>query len=142
MNYIYTEALSAEQMHQQAKGWVSEVLFILDEQIFLVHLLMEHFMELSSSSLKSTSQELIERLEKNKSHAKELKGSIQNHNNQLYILLDKVDQPYQEQEVKLTHNTLIKQLNSFFHDFKEIKRNIFTVILDIMKHDKQKKIAQ
>ena len=141
MNYIYTEALSVEQMHEQAKEWVSEVLFIIDEQIFLDHLLIEHFMELSTSSLKTTSQELIERLKKNKSQAKELKNLIQNHNNQLYILLDQVDQPFEEQEVKLAHNTLIKQLNSFFHDFNEIKKNIFIVILDIMKHDKQKRIA-
>lgn len=139
-NYGYQEWRSAEEMRDDTKKWLSELDFILDEESFMENLLGEYFIELSSEVLYAETTKLVKRLTESKTRSKALKESVLQHSNQLIVLLDDIDQPYEEQEVKAQHRRLLKSTEAFFHDFREMKKNIFAVVVDIMKHDKQKRL--
>ncbi|MFD0863772.1 hypothetical protein ACFQ1M_16270 [Sungkyunkwania multivorans] len=138
--YEYTQWQSAEEMHRDVLRWLSELQFIKDEHDFLDDLLAEYFLKLSSEEQYPETVEIVRLLGDNKRMIKTLINDVKKHNNELVVLLDGIDQPYEEREVKAQHRKLTASTDSFFRDFKELKKNTFTLVIDIMKHDKQKRL--
>ncbi|WP_340065946.1 hypothetical protein [Ascidiimonas aurantiaca] len=131
---------SAEERYKEAGKWLTELNFVCDEQQFLTNLLGEYFIKLSSHDHFPLAKQLVAKLTKCKKNCSELLESVGNHKNSLYVLLDQVEQPYEEREVKATHNELTVKTNTFFHEFKELKKNVYFTVMAIMKHDKEQRL--
>ena len=140
--YKYREWKSAEEMHEESMRWLSELAFIQDEITFLEDLLEKHFSKLTTAKFYENSKELTTELGEMRAIAESVEQKVKKHNNELDILLDGIDQPHEEREVKADHRWFIQCTNAFFHDFKQVKRSVFTVILDIMKDEKRNKLLR
>jgi hypothetical protein len=139
-NFEYLEWRSAGQMHNDGLRWLSELNFIADELIFLEDLLAEYFIKLSNEEQYPEAKSLVVTLSERKKSVKKMIDRVQKHNNELYILLDYEDQPYEEKEIKAAHRELMEETDTYFTGFKELKKNIFIIISNIMKHDKAKRL--
>ncbi len=128
---------SADEMHADALRWLSELHFIQDELTFLEHLLEKHFATLTSKRLYHKSTRLVKQITETKNIALDTSMRIKMHNNQLELLLDGINQPREEAQVKENHRWYMQCLNAFFDDFRDLKRTIFTLVSDIMIENKK-----
>ncbi|UOB17091.1 hypothetical protein [Abyssalbus ytuae] len=129
-----------ELMHEDAKKWIDEIKFIADEHSFLDELLSGYFLKLSSEENFPKATALVKKLTKNEKTNQVILDKVQAHNNQLDVLIDNKQQPFEEREVKADHNVLKDEMSKHLKAFREIKNHIFDVIIDIMKKDKQKRL--
>ncbi|AOW20683.1 hypothetical protein [Urechidicola croceus] len=128
---------SPEDMHFDSLQWISELKFINDEQKFFNHLLKVHYKDSKIQNDYPEILELVTKLSSNKKVCQLLMSNIEKHNNELDVLLDDVNQPFEEKKVMADHNGLIDEVETFLHNYKELKMNIFIIIIDIMKNNKE-----
>lgn len=138
--FQYLEWRNADEMHRDSIRWLSELNFIADELIFLEDLLAEYFLKLTTKQQFPEAKSLVQTLVEFTRQVKNMISKVSKHNNNLSILLDKEDQPYEEKEVKAEHRGLILDTETFFNDFKALKKNIFILISGIMKNDKTRRL--
>lgn len=138
--FEYLEWRSLDQMHFDSVEWLSELNFIADELLFLEDLLKEYFIQLSSKQQYPKAKSLVDALTESKDKVKELIVQVQRHNNDLSVLTDNEDQPYEEREVKAAHREMLTETNNYFQKFKALKKNIFILVSNIMKHDRAKRL--
>ncbi|WP_340202027.1 hypothetical protein [Ascidiimonas sp. W6] len=138
--FQYLEWRSADEMHRDGLRWLSELNFIADELVFLEDLLAEYFLQLSTKQQYPEAKSLVKTLVESNKTVKSMISKVKKHMNELSILLDKEDQPYEEREVKAAHRELVEESDSYFKDFKALKKNIFILISGIMKNDKTKRL--
>jgi len=131
--YDLLEKKTAEDMHFESLQWISELKFISDEQRFFNHLLKKYSDRPSVQDQYPEILELVNKLSTSKREGTLLLSNVQKHDNELDLLMDDMDQPYEEKNVMANHNELIDKVDSFLHDFKEIKMNVFINIISIMK---------
>jgi hypothetical protein len=134
--YSYTEWNSADELNEHSKKWLSELLFIKDEQQFLLNLIQ-------SFSTKTISKNQLAQLEDFKNSINEneimLHGKIsqvKKHINQLKILVDGVNQLEMEHGYKKTHKELFKSINKYLLDYRTVKERGFAKLTSIMKSTK------
>jgi hypothetical protein len=139
-NFEYLEWRSADQMHRDGIHWLSELNFIADELVFLEDLLAEYFIQLSTKEQYPEAKSLVAQLAESKRNVESMITEVKKHNNELYVLLDAEDQPYEEKEVKAEHRELIDKTDNYFKEFKALKKNMFILISNIMKHDKSNRL--
>jgi hypothetical protein len=117
--------------------WINELKFIQDERIFLEHLLGSHFLALSKPKLYEGTRELIKKLKKVEYRGNELLVTIKIHKKHIATLIEDIGFT-EKLNIKNEHNNIKKEFENYVLNFKEIKRNIFDMIKEIMKKDKQK----
>lgn len=132
------EWFSPEEMHEHTKKWVSELLFIKDEQHFLKNLIQ-------SFALKTLDKKQFERIDDFNLAIKEneralnlLLPQIKKHMNLLGIMLDGINQLEMEKAYKRTHKNLFQKMNKFRIEYRTVKERGFIKLSDILKKDKQK----
>ncbi|XLS30659.1 hypothetical protein ACJD0Z_07485 [Flavobacteriaceae bacterium M23B6Z8] len=138
--FQYLEWRSADEMHRDSIRWLSELNFIADELMFLEDLFAEYFLKLTTKEQYPEAKSLVQTLAESNSSVKNMISKVSRHNNNLSILVDQEDQPYEEKEVKAAHRELILETETFFNDFKALKKNMFILISGIMKQDKIKRL--
>ncbi|MBC9795756.1 hypothetical protein [Sinomicrobium weinanense] len=137
-NIKYMEWKSAEEMHEDARQWLSELEFAHTESHFLDELLGTYFIKLSTDRNYTQTKALVERLS---AYKKQISGHIKqarDHQNELVVLLDGIDQPYEEREVKTAHKKLQQKAEQLTRDFRELKKEIFHTVYDIMRENNRK----
>lgn len=139
-NIKYVEWKSAEELHEMALDWISELKFVKDEQHFLDELLEEHTFQILSGKTFEESSEIIRKISKRREELEPLLKKIIQHHNELTILMDGIDQPKEEQEYKEHHRELVIEVNTYFNSYKKTKLEIFDLIKSIMKMSKQKRL--
>lgn len=139
-NPKYTAWKSAEDMHADVKLWLSELEFILTEQHFLDNLFGDYFIKLSSPEFFNRGKDLVERLEMSVKGVNLMIQTVKKHNNDLEVLLDGQNQPFEEREVKAEHTELEERVFSVLHAFKELKADFFITIGDILVQEKRKRL--
>ena len=117
--------------------WINELEFIKDERIFLEHLLGSHFLALSTPKLYEPTKELIKELKKSENRRDELLVTIKIHKKRIAILIEDMDL-LEKLEIKNEHSKIKVEFVNYIRDFKKVKKNIFDMIKEIMKKDKQK----
>ncbi len=136
----YIESKSPVELHVESLNWISELKFIKDEQRFLDELLKSYTIQLIENQDFSKNKEIISHLSKLEKNGEELLKKIINHENELLILVDGIDQIKEEKHYRFLHSTYIMQVTNYFNEYKDVKREIFNVVKKIMKHEKQKKL--
>ena len=140
--YKFVEWCSPEELHEDALNWISELEFIKDEQQFLDALIKNHTLELISGDIYSKSLKLVSELSREEKKVAYLLEVVQKHSNQLQILMDGIDQLKEEKKYKEVHYVLKIDVSRYEDDYKKTKREIFSLIKQIMKQKKQKRLTQ
>lgn len=138
--YTYVEWLSADEMHATSKLWLSELNFIKDEQLFLNDLVKSYSLQLSEPKIFDESKKLISHISKAENEVTELIKQVKAHENQLEIMVDKVDQLKMEKAYIETHKELLKAMNNYKNYYWKAKNNLFKFISTLLKKEKQNRL--
>ena len=136
----YTKWLNAEQMHEDSKDWLSELKFIRDEHLFFEDLITTFTMQLVAPDKFSDHKEIIDTLSKSQKRNNSIIEAVETHENNLQIMVDGIDELAKEKAYVKEHKDLILRITDFLKDYKTLKRQLFTIIKNIKKAEKQKRL--
>jgi hypothetical protein len=134
----YIELLSAEDMHDNSRKWLSELEFIKDEELFFDDLIKSYTLQLIDSKHFAESQKTVDKLGKFHKKTDNLIGMVKTHERKLKIMIDGIDQPKEEDNYKEEHRWLIKNVDQFLEKYRAFKTQLFNLIKNILKEQKQK----
>ena len=132
----YVEWLSADEMHQASKEWLSELRFIKDEHLFFEDLIRSNTSLIIESGKFSDVKEVIDIINKSQKRNNVLIESIKIHENELKIMVDGVDQIEEEKAYTKEHSDLIIAISEFTKEYKSLKTQLFDIIKSIKKKEK------
>ena len=107
----YIKWLSAEEMNEITKSWLSELNFIQDEQHFFEDLLVKFTSQLAKSDHFCSIRNLTTELGELKKENSTLLAIVLSHRNKLDILLDGFNQIDQEEAYKQFHKELLEAIS-------------------------------
>jgi len=134
----YIEWLSAEQMHEASKEWLSELKFIRDEHRFFEDLITSFTFPIIESGKFTDTKEIIDAINKSNKQNNLLIEAIKTHENDLQIMVDKIDQLEEEKAYASEHRTLITTITKFLNEYKSLKSQLFEIIKTVKKEEKLK----
>lgn len=139
-NLRYLESKRADELHIESLNWISELKFIKDEQHFLDELLKSYTLQLIEDPNYDETIKIIKHLSKVRKLGEKMLKTMINHENGLLILVDGIDQISEEKKYRDLHSKYLKDITNYFNDYKETKKEIFSLIKRIMKHEKQRRL--
>jgi len=139
-NIKYLETKSPDELHVDSLNWISELKFIKDEQYFLEDLLKSYTLQLLENQAFSENKEIINDLTKLRKNGDKLLKKLINHENELLILVDGIDQIKEEKHYRFLHSTYLLEVTNYYNEYKSTKKEIFGVIKKILKQEKQKRL--
>lgn len=117
--------------------WINEMEFINDERTFLEHLLGSHFLALSTPQLYTPTKKIIKELKAVEKTGDEIFVLIKIHKKRVATQIENMG--FMENlDIKIEHNKIRIEFENYVHNFKEVKKNIFDMIKEIMKKNKLK----
>ena len=140
INYVVW--LSPEVMHDASRKWLSELEFIKGEQLFFKDLVKSYALQLIDSKHIDESRKVIDQLNKVKKKTTLLVEFIQNHENELKIWEDSIDDSNEEERYKTEHRKLIIDVSKFFQNYRVFKTKLFDLIKEIIKEQRQKRLLK
>lgn len=136
----YVEWFSAEEMHQNTLDWLSELEFAQDEHLFLEDLIKLYTLPLIDSKMFSESKEIVDAVNRSEKRNNRLIETIKIHRNKLQIMIDGINQLKEEESYKKEHQNLIVLVKEFLKDYRSLKTQLFEIIQDIIKKERQKRL--
>ncbi|MFX0557920.1 hypothetical protein ACOCEA_14060 [Maribacter sp. CXY002] len=140
--YTYVEWLSAEEMHATSKLWLSELSFIIDEQLFLNDLVKSYSLQLAEPEIFDQSKKIISQIQKTEKEVGILIKKVKAHENELEIMVDQVDELKMEKAYIETHKELLNAMNTYTKEYRKAKKKLFIFISTIMKKEKQNRLLR
>lgn len=134
INYLDT----MQFLHCKTEVWLSEIDFIRKEQNFLKELLTEHIMSLCDAQHFSTGKLLLNGINHEISIGDSLTEEIKEHKVNLALFLDNIYRN-KESDFRENHKYLKKEVNNYIDNFRNIKEQVFELVLYIMKKEKNNK---
>lgn len=128
-----------EQLHSQAKKWLSEIEFIKIEQEFLNELISDHIIGLCKSDNFTQAKLLLNGINHEAKLGMQLMADINEHRINLSLLLEHI-YVKKENDFRKDHKLLNKEVENYIENFKYIKEQVFELVLFIMKKEKQQKL--
>ena len=138
----YVEWVNADVMHKTSKNWLSDLLFVKDEQLFFEDLIKSYTLQLIDTKHFPKSKKIIEMLSELQKETKKLINTIKVHESGLTIMVDKIDQLKEEENYKNEHRKLTISVSEYFENYKSVKKQLFKLIKTILKQKKQKFLLQ
>ena len=138
--YRFIEWLSAEEMHEASKNWMSELKFVKDEQLFLNDLVKSYTLRLIDGKMFDKSQKIIKEISTAEREAVVLMKQVQSHENLLEIMVNDIDELKMEKAYLETHWELTDKIERYMIHYRNLKSTLFKVISKLMKKDKQKRL--
>ncbi|MDT8417388.1 MAG: hypothetical protein RQ864_06215 [Lutibacter sp.] len=132
---------SMEELHHDAKIWVSEINLIEDEIRFLEHLLSEKYIDFLSEGLHKKIEDSVKQLSVQKNVGTTLLELI-NSQEKILAELIKYDSVTSNQNYFENHKKLEIEVTSYIKKYKELKQHIFKVVEKVMKKKDQKKLPE
>ncbi len=136
----YIEWISPDDMHEESVQWLSELTFARDEQLFLNSLVKHYTIQLADVENYEKSKEIVGHILDAENEVKILIKKIQTHENQLEIMIDDIDQPKMERAYKETHKELMTYMQNYLERYRGLKKQLFTLISKVIKKEKQKRL--
>jgi len=133
----YIEWFSPAEMHEHSRTWLSHLEFMRHEQEFLNGLITFYMAQLADSKLYQRSKEIINALLDLETNIGTLHELVVKHEAQLEIMLDKIDQPKMEAAYRDEHHDLLKRMERYESDYKQVKKSFFSLISEIIRKEKQ-----
>ena len=138
----YVQKLSAENIHDESRNWLSELLFVKDEQLFFDDLIKSYTLQLISSKHFNKSKKIVEKLVSVQKETKILIDTVKAHESDLEIIIKKAKQLDEADNYKKAHEELIVLVSEFFETYKSLKKQLFKLIKSILKESKQKQLLE
>jgi len=136
----YGREKSTEELHQDAKKWISEINFINDEIRFLEHLLSSKYIDCLSSGLSQKTQISIKKISEEKRNGQLLLEHILNQESVLSNLIN-TNSVSSNTNFLETHKKLEFKMDTYVKKYKRSKKQIFEIIEKVIKKTTQKKIT-
>lgn len=136
-NTSYVEWLNTEVMHKASHNWLSELLFIKNEQLFFDDLIKSYTLQLIESKYFAKSKKIIDRLHHFQKVTDSIIEKVKKHELGLKIMIGKTDK-LEEENYKKEHRNLIILVTEFFEMNQALKMKLFKLIKSILKEKKQK----
>ncbi|MEN3322146.1 hypothetical protein VP395_00270 [Mariniflexile soesokkakense] len=134
----YLEGLSAEVMHNESRNWLSELLFAKDEQLFFDDLIKSYTLKLVDSKHFAKSKKIVDKLVNLHKETDKLYLTIQKHEADLKIMVNKKHELEEEENYKREHSELIVLVADYFENYKSVKKQLFKLIKAVIRENKQK----
>jgi len=142
INPKYIEWLSADEMHEASRKWLSELKFIADEHLFFQDLVKTYTLLPVNSEEFSDTVEIVDALNKSQRRNNELIEIVKTHENDLEVIVNNINQPKEESAYKSEHRGLIVVMSDFFEEYGSLKSQLFQIIKDLIKKDKQQRLLE
>ncbi len=136
----YVEWLSADQMHEASKEWLSELRFIKDEHHFFEDLIKSYTLQLISPEKFSHNKEIIDAINRSQKKNNFFIEAVNVHENELKIMVDGVNELEKEQAYKKDHRGLIIKISEFKKNYRSLKMQLFDILKTIKKEEKQRRL--
>ncbi len=136
----YVEWLSADQMHEASKEWLSELRFIKDEHLFFEDLIKSFTLQLISPEKFSHNKEIIDAINRSQKKNNFFIEAVKVHENKLEIMVDGVNQLKEEEAYKKEHRDLIIKISEFKKNYRILKTQLFDILKTIKKEEKQRRL--
>lgn len=130
---------SVDELHHDAKLWISEINLIKDEIRFLEHLLSENYIDFLSAGLHKKIEDSVKQISVQKNVATTLLELINSQDKMLAELI-KYESVTSNQNYLEKHKKLGIEVTSYINKYKELKQRIFKVVENVMKKKDQKKL--
>lgn len=131
--------LTFEQLHTEVKNWVSEIEFILVEQNFLREIIVEHTLEICSTSNYKKAKLFLNGIDHESKLGKKLIENLKEHQVNIDLLIESIFLK-KEKEFRLNHELLKLEVINYTDNFKYIKQQVFELVLHVMRLAKQQKL--
>lgn len=141
-NYKFVQWSSPDELHGDCLQWISKLQFIKDEQRFLNDLVKNYTLQLLSEELFERATHFINLLHKEEMEVVKLMEKVQKHCNGLQILLDGVDEIRKERKYKEVHYYRKMEVATYDQEFQKTKKEIFNLVMNIMRKDSRKQLAK
>ncbi|SHH66445.1 hypothetical protein [Winogradskyella jejuensis] len=138
----HTEWLSAEDMHDSSKLWLSELSFYKEEQIFFEDLIKSYTLQLIDNKHFEESKSIVNRLSEIVKQTQVLINAVKSHEKELSIMVDGIDQLEEEAVYRKEHRNLIELIGEFKKRYQSIKKTLFDLIKLVIKESKQKRFLK
>lgn len=138
----FVEWFSADVMHENSNEWLSELRFINDELLFFDDLIKSYTLQLIDSKYFNESKKLVDELGTLHKKTYNLIKIIQEHTNDLEIMVDGIDQPDEEDSYKNEHREIMIKVNEFIKKCRTTKKELFELIKNILLEQKQKRLLK
>ncbi|WP_111684006.1 hypothetical protein [Winogradskyella tangerina] len=139
-NVKYTEWLSADEMHEESKKWLSELEFYKEEQWFFEDLIRSYTLQILDHDHFEESKNHIDKLTEIVEQTQMLINTVKSHEKELSIMVDGIDQIEEEKAYRQEHRNLIKMFDEFKIRYLTLKTKFFSLIKTVMKEGKQKRL--
>lgn len=140
INPKYIAWLSADDMHEASKKWLSELYFTADEHLFFQDLVKTYTLLLVNTETFSNTVEIIDALNRSQKRNNELIEIIKTHENDLEVIVDDINQPKEESAYKSEHRELANIMSDFYQEYTSLKSQLFHIIKNVIKKDKQERL--
>lgn len=138
INAKHTKWLSADDMHDASKKWLSELEFWKNEQMFFEDLIRSFTLQILDNNHFEESKKVVEKLTNITKQTQTLIVAVKTHEKELSIMVDDVDQIDEETAYKKEHRNLIELISEFKNRYISIKTELFDFIKTVMKEIKNK----
>jgi len=131
--------LKIEQLYAESKNWIEEIEFMNVEQDFFRELIIDHTLEICNTSNYNEAKFLLKGIEHERKLGKTLITDIKEHSVNLALLLDNIYLK-KEKQFRNNHEALKIEVINYIENFKFIKKEVFKLILHVMKKEKQQRL--
>ena len=132
----YVEWLSADEMHDGSKEWLSQLEFVKDEHLFFEDLIKSYTLQLIKPEKFAHNKEIIDAINRSQKRNNLLIEAVKVHENELQILVDGINQPKEEEAYKKEHRGLIIKISEFLKNYRTLKTELFDIMKKIKKEEK------
>ena len=136
----FIDWLGTDDMHGNSKEWLSELKFVKDEQLFFEDLISSFTLQLIDEKHFSENKKVIEALQSSIQEIETLIKTVTKHKNNLKIMVDETYKPKKEERYKEKHKNITVTVYQFLKAHKKLKTQLFDIIKDIKKTEKQKRL--
>lgn len=136
----YGRLKSKEELHDNSKNWLSEILFVNDELRFLNHLLGSNYIDFIEFGLNNKIEKIVKSIKEEKKIGATLQKLIQNHESTLSDLINN-DSVTSNANYMDVHKKLEFEMIIYNKKYKKLKRQIFDIVENVMEKKVQKKLS-
>ena len=128
---------TVEELHNDAMLWKSEINFVKDEIRFLEHLLSSNYIDLLQVGLYKKIEAFVNEITIQKQNGKTLLKLIESQELVLSDLISRNCATDNKNFLK-KYRSLQNEIEKYFYDFKQNKKQIFEIVEKVMKEKNKK----
>ena len=138
----YLHKASFDELHAVTLEWVSEINLLNDELRFFQHLIDKYIVKMVEEEQINHVQSIVDQiLHYSDNDLKEISDKIKLHESHLLNLIED-SFSHDETAFRKEHDQLEDEISTFMENFKAFKKDIFSVIEDVLKNEKLQHLLQ